>query len=356
MELLRIKKLQDAMKGKANYAIVSVGPNFYYLTGYLPLESPDRAFFLVVPDEGEPFVLAPELYSFELEKLELEKVFYKDGEDPYQKLSSLIKGGVILLDDGMSFRQVLRVQTSVEAKAYGLLSTVINELRVEKDDSELELITKAAKIADRSFEKVASEVYPGLREDELAEIINEYLAYYGAEGLAFKTIVASGPNSAEPHHTVSDRKIKKGDVVILDFGARYKGYVSDITRTLLVGNADLKFIEIYETVKKAQAAAAKTVKPGVSASEVDSAAREVISSKGYGENFIHRTGHGIGLEVHEEPFLDPSNKLKLKDGMTFTIEPGIYIKGKYGVRIEDDYVLKEKAVRLTSSTRNLLTI
>ena len=356
MSELRIKKLQDALKGVADYAIVNVGPNFFYLTGVWPLASMERPFFLVVPSDDRPFIIAPELYAPDANRIEVEKIFYKDGEDPFSMLAKRLRKGTVLIDDLMSASHALRIQMNLDGYSFDLLSSVISKLRAVKDEDEIEMIKKATGIVDRAFKRVVQEIYSGITENELAQVLNEYMMYYGADGLAFETIVASGPNSAEPHHLTGNRKIRKGDVIIMDYGARYRGYVSDITRTVYFGSVDEKFLEVYETVQKAQQAAINLAKPGVEAREVDRAARSVIEAKGYGPNFTHRTGHGIGVEVHEQPFLDSHNTLKLENNMVFTVEPGIYLEGKFGIRIEDDILLKNRSERLTKSSRSLITI
>ncbi|MDP8024063.1 MAG: M24 family metallopeptidase [Nitrososphaeria archaeon] len=352
----KIKKLQNALKGVADYAVVNVGPNFFYLTGVWPLASLERPFFLIVPSEDKPFIIAPELYAPDVNKIEVEKIFYKDGEDPFSLLAKRLKKGTVLIDDLMSASHALRIQMNLDGYSFDLLSAVISKLRAIKDENEVELIKKAASIVDRTFKKILQEIYSGITENELAQVLNEYMMYYGADGFAFETIVASGPNSAEPHHLTGNRKIRKGDAIIMDYGARYRGYVSDITRTVYFGSVDTEFLEVYESVKKAQEAAINFAKPGVEARDVDRAARSVIEAKGYGPNFTHRTGHGIGVEVHEQPFLDSHNTLKIENNMVFTVEPGIYLEGKFGVRIEDDVIMKNRSERLTKSSRSLITI
>ncbi|MGC9209111.1 MAG: M24 family metallopeptidase [Nitrososphaeria archaeon] len=352
----RVKRLQELMSGRADYAIITVGPNFFYLTGKWPLSSMERPFFLVVPRSGEPFVLAPALYESEIKELKAEKIIYKDGDDPYALLRSRMKRGTILIDDGMPASHALRIQMSFENSVFDLLSPLMLSIRAVKDREELESIRKACAIVDRTFERAIDEIYSGVTEAELAQIINDYMIYYGASGPSFETIVASGPNSAEPHHSSGPRRIRKGDAVVMDFGARYRGYVSDITRTVLFGSATSEFLEVYDTVRRAQSSAIKGTRRGMEAREVDSIARGFIASRGMEGLFKHRTGHGIGIEVHEEPFLDPSNRMRLENGMTFTIEPGVYVEGKFGVRIEDDVVLLERPRRLTRSTRSLITI
>jgi Xaa-Pro aminopeptidase len=179
----------------------------------------------------------------------------------------------------------------------------------------------------------------------------------GAEGVAFETLVASGPNSALPHYRAGQRRIQAGDVVVLDFGCRVHGYCSDITRTVACEKPSREIEAVYEIVKDAQERAAQAVKPGVAAEEIDRAARAYITRVGYGEHFIHRTGHGIGLEVHEAPYINEGNHLQLEEGMTFSVEPGIYLPGRFGIRLEDIVVVTESgARRLNNCTHDLQVV
>ncbi len=238
------------------------------------------------------------------------------------------------------------------------LSPVISELREIKDEDEIKVLKKAAKIADKMFYKLMDEELEGKSEKELANMI-EYMMKneFDADGVSFDPIVASGPNGANPHHTPSTRKIRKGDVVIFDYGAKYLGYCSDITRTVVVGSPSEEVKKVYEIVKESQETAFQQVKEGITAGDIDSAARNVIAKYGYDKYFIHRTGHGLGIDVHEEPYISPGNTKLLKEGMVFTIEPGIYLHGKFGIRIEDDVVvLNKKGVRLTEAERELIIV
>ncbi len=167
--------------------------------------------------------------------------------------------------------------------------------------------------------------------------------------------MAHGPASADPHHSPNRKKLRSG-IIVLDYGAKYKGYCSDITRTIVIGKVPKKVMEIYTIVQMAQEKGVKAAIKGKMAKEIDLTVRQYIESKGYGNNFTHRTGHGIGLDVHEEPFVTPVGETVLRNGMAFTVEPGIYIEGKFGIRIEDDIVIREKGVRLTRTTRELLDI
>jgi D-alanyl-D-alanine dipeptidase len=225
-----------------------------------------------------------------------------------------------------------------------------------KDDDELELLSRAARGADESFRHLTESRLEGLREEEVAVLLGSLLRENGHDSVAF-TIVGSGPNSASPHHEPGGRSIRAGDPIVLDFGGRVGGYCSDISRTVCVVEPPKDFEEIYEVVREAQEAAFQAVRPGVAASEVDAAARSVIEGAGYGERFIHRTGHGIGLEEHEAPWIAPDNDQKLEPGMCFSIEPGIYLEGRFGVRIEDIVTVTEDgATRLNRASRELTTV
>jgi len=236
------------------------------------------------------------------------------------------------------------------------LSELISKLRMVKDESELRLMREAAKIADKTIERLISEDLRGRREREVARMIEDEVMELGADK-SFDAIVASGPNGANPHHTPTERRISEGDVLIVDFEAKYRGYCSDITRTFSIGRPSEKVIEVYEVVKEAQKKAVQSVREGTIAREVDAAARSLIASRGYGEHFTHRTGHGLGLDIHEEPYIAPNSEIALREGMVFTIEPGVYLEGRFGVRIEDDVALiGGRGERLTEASRELLTL
>ncbi len=213
---------------------------------------------------------------------------------------------------------------------------IVESLRVSKGESELSNIREAFKIAEASFLDIKGYIKAGVRESDIALRLESALRKRGSQRAPFDIIVASGPNGSRPHATVTDRKIKAGDFVIIDWGAQYKGYCADITRTLLIkGNYTNKQIEIYNTVNEARQRAIESVRIGMKAMEVDAAARQLITQRGYGEYFGHGTGHGIGLQAHEAPWINRLGNVSLSEGMTFTIEPGIYIRDSGGVRIED---------------------
>lgn len=230
-------------------------------------------------------------------------------------------------------------------------------LRIVKDEIELENLREAFRISDKAFEKTLSELKAGMTEREIAARLEYYMSSFGSEGVSFSTIVASGARSALPHGTPTDKIISVGDFVTFDFGTTYKGYHSDTTRTVVMGMGNSWHREIYNTVAEAHYRGIRSAKPGMTGREIDEIARSYIESCGYGEYFNHGLGHGVGLEIHELPNINRGGDVVLEPGMVFTIEPGIYIPGKGGVRIEDTVVLTEEGAKsLTSLRKGLLEI
>jgi Xaa-Pro aminopeptidase len=231
---------------------------------------------------------------------------------------------------------------------------LVESLRLVKEQGDLELIEKAAALADAALEQVAFTAQPGITEKELAWGLEKFLRENGSEPLPFEVIVASGPNSALPHAQSTERPIGYGEAVVIDLGARFRGYCSDMTRTVCWGEPEQALSRIYEVVLEAQLAALQAVREGMSGAQADRLARAVIEGAGYSDAFGHGLGHGVGLAVHEEPYLNSNSTSILSQGMVFTIEPGIYIKGWGGVRIEDMVVLEKEGVRtLTKASKGL---
>ena len=234
---------------------------------------------------------------------------------------------------------------------------VVEELAMQKDTEELKAIRRAVEITDRTFETVLPMIKPGISEREISAEVTYHHKKYGAEKDSFESIIASGPRSALPHGIATDRKIGKNELLTLDIGCYYNGYASDMTRTVVVGKANTKQKKIYEVVQEAQAKATLAAQPGVKCSDVDAVARKIIKKAGYGDNFTHGLGHGVGMEVHGRPVLNSKSKMRLKPGMVVTVEPGIYIEGFGGVRIEDDILITENGNEvLNRSPRELLEI
>lgn len=237
------------------------------------------------------------------------------------------------------------------------LSQVVEKLRLVKDEEELMLVKKAAEIADKAFAYLLTTIKPGMKEIDVAIALEYKMRELGADGISFSTIVASGYRSALPHGIASEKVIETGDFVTIDFGAIYKGYVSDITRTIVMGEPSDKQKEIYNIVLEAQLHGVNNIKPGMNGIEADALTRDIINNYGYGEYFGHGTGHGIGIDVHEGPTLSPRGEIVLTPGMIVTVEPGIYIPDFGGVRIEDDVVITQDGGEiLTKTTKELIII
>jgi Xaa-Pro aminopeptidase len=337
------------------------GPNMYYLGGFLE-EPSERLLSLIVPQSGDPLFIVPELYEQQVKAFSwVERlVSWKDSQDPNIVLSStmrqvLTKRPTIAVDGRMWSRFLLMLLTAAPGARYVDAVLVMNLLRIKKTPEEIALMARSAEIADTAFTEIAKECREGVTEHQVAaKIVNE-LRRLGADGVAFEPVTGSGPNAALPHYRSGDRKLQRGDLVVLDYGCLYHGYNSDITRTIAVGSCDDERRKVYSVVRSAQEKAYQAAAEGVEAQDVDKTAREVIEAAGYGQYFVHRTGHGIGLEVHEDPYIVAGNFMKLEDGMAFSIEPGIYLPGQCGVRIEDIVVLQAgKAERLSKCTRELV--
>ncbi len=225
---------------------------------------------------------------------------------------------------------------------------LVEDLRAIKDDAELAIIAEAVRIVDDAFAKFRDVIKPGMSEREAAWRLEQFVREEGAEALSFPTILASGPNAAKPHHGVSDREIRAGEPIVCDFGAKYEGYCSDITRTICIGQADGRFQEIYDLVLNAQLTAERSILPGIEAKRGDQYARDVIADAGYADKFGHGLGHGVGLQVHEAPTMGPTGELKLAPAMTVTVEPGVYLPEWGGVRIEDICFVRENGLEIVN--------
>ncbi len=344
----RCQKAQEVMAQQGiDYLFIGPGADLQYLIG-TPGMSNERMMLMVVPQKGEPSMIVPALEKLATSKYAsfFELLDWTDAEGPQGRLKQLVgqSAGPVKAAVGNQLWSMflLELQNVLPGAEWSRASDVLKELRITKFPEEVNLLKEAAAIADRTFLDVVNLQFSGRTEREVMGDINNLLLKYGQEKMLF-CIVGSGPNGAQPHHHTGDRVIEPGDAVVLDFGGAYKGYCSDMTRTVLVegGNPDPDFDKVYNLVNQARAAGHKQARPGVSCESVDAAARQVITDGGYGQYFVHRTGHGIGMEVHEEPYIVGGNSLPLEAGMAFSIEPGIYLPGRFGVRIEDIAVVTE---------------
>jgi Xaa-Pro aminopeptidase len=314
------------------------------LTGYeaMPLE---RLTLLVLRPGGEPVLVVPRLEQGAAEaavRTGFEIRTWDETDDPYAlAVDGITADGPIAASDTMLAMHLLRLQAALgPGRQYVPGSTVLRELRMIKDPDEVALLRAAAHAADRVVTAIAGGRLVGRTEGDVAHEVRERLVDEGHEVATF-AIVASGPNAASPHHEASDRVIRGGEPIVLDIGGTLGGYGSDVTRTLWVTGGergqepDPRFVALFEVLYEAQATATRAVGPGVACQAIDAAARTVIAGAGHGEAFFHRTGHGIGLDGHEDPYLVAGNALPLRAGMAFSVEPGIYYPGAYGARIED---------------------
>jgi Xaa-Pro aminopeptidase len=339
--------------------IVAPSPDLVYLTGYDPMAL-ERPSLLIVRPDRPAVLLVPELERRIAEDAigdAVEIIGWTDAHDPYAVAAGLLPAdGSVGIGDRIWGVHVLALQRAVPHARFISAAPVLGALRARKDPDELAALRRAARGADEAFRAICSSRFLGRREEEVAADLAELLVRNGHTRADF-TIVGSGPNSASPHHEPSGRTILPRDVVVMDFGGVLGGYYSDTTRTVVVGEPPKDFEHVYGIVQEAQEAACDAAGPGVAAHDVDRAARTVIDRAGFGERFFHRTGHGIGLEVHEPPYIIAGNPTLLEPGMTFSVEPGIYLEGQFGVRIEDIVVITEEgADRLNRSTRELRTV
>ncbi|MGH2679017.1 MAG: M24 family metallopeptidase [Actinomycetota bacterium] len=357
----RLRRAREAAVARdLDALIVSPSPDLAYLTGYDPMPL-ERATLLVLRPNRDPAMLVPELEralaadSPVGEWLEL--VPWRDGVDPYDVAASLLTGAThVAVVDRLWATHLLGLQRVLPGALFTSASPVMGGLRAVKDEQELGALRRAGRAADETFRQIVTMPFQGRSEEDVARDLADLLVRNGHARADF-TIVASGPNASSPHHEPDGRTILPRDVVVMDFGGELGGYFSDTTRTVVVGEVPDGFEPAYAAVLEAQVAGIDAVRPGREAQEIDRAARAVIERAGYGERFIHRTGHGIGLEVHEPPYLVEGDRTVLEPGMTFSVEPGIYLDGRFGIRIEDIVAVSaEGAERLNRSTRELQVV
>ena len=321
--------------------LVSPGADLFYLTGY-QMFSTERLTCLVLDPSGTATLVCPVLEAprAAVAAPDVERRTWGETDDPYAAVASLVRArGTVAVADQMWAAFLLKLQVALPERTFVVASEITRELRIRKDAMEVEALRLVSESADRAYRGILERTFAGRSEREIGADLAELLRAEGHDEVGF-TIVASGPNGASPHHETGDRKIAEGDTVVLDFGGAMQGYRSDITRTVHVGRtAGRDEQEVHDVVRRAQEAGYAAARKKATAESVDKAARRVIDDAGYGEFFIHRTGHGIGLDGHEHPYLVAGNRETLEPGMAFSIEPGIYLPGRFGVRIEDIAVI-----------------
>ncbi|MBI2780833.1 MAG: aminopeptidase P family protein [Chloroflexi bacterium] len=348
----RLARTQAALRSTGAVALLAgVGADLRYLTGY-SAHALERLTLLVLPATGAATLVVPRLEAMAAEACPaavaglVDLVAWDETDDPYAlvagRLSDAGASGAarLLVDPGLPARHLLALERVLPGRAFGLATDATRALRIVKDAGEIELLRRAARAADRVVAQIAAGRLIGRTEADVSREVRERLVAEGHEAASF-AIVGSGPNSASPHHDPGARVIRPGDPIVLDIGGTLSGYGSDITRMLWVTGGDPsrgpseEFLAVFDLVRRANEAATAAVRAGVGCAALDEVAREIIRAGGHGDAFIHRLGHGIGLDAHEEPYLVAGSAEVLEPGHAFSIEPGIYLAGRFGVRLED---------------------
>lgn len=350
----RARASQEAAKAGLSGLLITPGPDLAYLTGYQPTAITERLTVLVIPAEGDPAMVVPILErpdavrAFGEDALRL--VDWSDGTNPYDAATPLMRlDGRYGISDSAWAMHLIGLQTALPGTSYKSLTESMPMLRAVKDAHELDRLAAAGAAADSAYGDILGVRFAGRQETDVAADLARLLMEYGHSQVDF-TVVGSGPNGANPHHEAGDRVIEDGDMVVLDFGGLKHGYGSDTTRTVHVGEPTDEEREVHDIVRTAQQAGFEAVRPGVTCQDIDRAARKVIADAGYGEFFIHRVGHGIGLTTHEPPYMVEGEQRPVVPGMCFSIEPGIYLPGRFGVRIEDIVTCTEVGGRRLNNT------
>ncbi|MFF2125078.1 M24 family metallopeptidase [Streptomyces olivochromogenes] len=338
--------------------LIAPGPDLVWLTGYRPVET-ERLTLLVLRAGQDPVLVVPTLEAPDAAAAApmLTLRDWTDGKDPYATAASLVGSeGRFGVSDNSWALHLLGLQRRLPDTRYVALTEALPMLRAVKDAAEVARLAEAGAAADAAYEEIRKVPFAGRGEADVAADLAELLRHFGHSQVDF-TIVASGPNGANPHHEAGERVIERGDMVVLDFGGLKHGYGSDTSRTVHVGEPDLEERRVHDVVRAAQEAGVAAVRPGAACQDVDRAARAVITEAGYGEYFIHRTGHGIGVTTHEPPYMIEGEELPLVPGMCFSVEPGIYLPGRFGVRIEDIVtVTEEGGWRLNTTSREMAIV
>ncbi|MER5948757.1 aminopeptidase P family protein [Streptomyces sp. NPDC001904] len=319
--------------------LVAPGPDMVWLTGYHVPADTERLTLLVLAAGQRPTLVVPTLEAPDAAKAAGADAMtlrdWTDGKDPYDVTAPLLeKSGRFGVSDNAWAMHLLGLQKTLPDTSYVSLTEALPMLRAVKDAAELERLAAAGAAADATYEEIKKVAFAGRKEIDLSRELADLLRRFGHEQVDF-TLVCSGPNAANPHHAPGDRVIQDGDMIVLDFGGLKDGYGSDTSRTVHVGEPTAEEREVHDVVRAAQTAACDAVRPGIACQDVDRVARKVITDAGYGEYFIHRTGHGIGVTTHEPPYMIEGERQELVPGMCFSVEPGIYLPGRFGVRIED---------------------
>lgn len=361
----RVAKLADELVKRGLDALY-IGPStdLEYI-GELDTHPDERVRGLMVDKKGKCFAMTPLLYKEEMVKAFGDVPFYSEWDD-HEGFTDAFKrgcehlgvlGGKIAFNDGVRAVDMLAIRDAMDIQMFNG-QDILAPLRSQKDEEELNRMREAARLIDAVVDKLFTFIKPGMKERDVVKKVPELLEELGCNEMSFAPIVASGPNGSMPHYSGDQRVIQEQDVIILDMGCRYKSYCSDTSRTFFVGEPTQEMRDIYEIVRRAQAAGEAAVQPGATGEDVDRAARKVIIDAGYGKYFFNRVGHGVGIAVHENPFIIEGNKKPLRPGNVFSVEPGIYIEGKFGMRVENLVAVKPDgtAEALNKTTREMRII
>ena len=348
--------IREMEKSDLSQMIVTSAASIYYLTGKW-ISAGERMIALYLNTKGEHKLIVNKLFPIE-ENLGVEILWYTDSDDPIEVLSNIVnKEEALGIDKLWPAHFLIRLMEFNAVKGFVNSSNIIDELRMIKDEEEIELMRKSSNINDKVMEIIQKELKEGYTEKYYARLLAEVYEKEGAQGFSFDPIFAYGENAADPHHEPGRTELKKGDCIVIDIGGIYNHYCSDMTRTVFFGKEPTQEQrKVYEIVKNANLNAIAKVKDGVKFSEIDAAARDFITNEGYGEYFTHRTGHSIGLEIHDKGDVSSINHSEVKEGMIFSIEPGIYLPGNIGVRIEDLVLVTKDGCEILNSVSKEITI
>lgn len=346
--------------------VLNPGPSMNYFCG-LSFHLMERPTIFILDRHGRSAIIVPELEALKVKAALPDMTCFTFGDNPDSWISTIraafesfkMTSPVIGIEPNrLRYLEMDYIQQALANPRFITAGQVLSVLRIQKDSSEIALMRRAVEIAENAFLKILPIIRQGTSERIIASELTIQMLREGSDPeFPFTPIVASGPNSANPHALPGERLIQSGDLVVIDWGASYRGYISDLTRTVAIGTPNPELLNIYEAVKRSNQAGRESAKPGIPAGDLDRAGRQVIQTAGFGEYFTHRIGHGIGLEAHEDPYMFAENSLLLAPGMTFTIEPGIYLPGKGGVRIEDNMVITVSgAESLSTLDRDLIIL
>lgn len=349
----RLAALRDRMQ-QTGTDLVALGPGSHmqWLLGFHP-HADERPCLLLVSPEAEAFLMPALNAEGSRERTDIAFHAWSDDDGPRAALVSALeavgaaKAGSVVLDETMRADFALLLLGALPGAKHAFTGETVGALRTRKSEGEYAALKASAAVADRAMQKAFAAIRAGISETELATVIREHFSAEGAAPLF--TIVGSGPNGAFPHHQTGGRKLADGDAIVIDIGASKDGFPSDITRMAAVGRPPEGYEDVHAVVERAVEAALSAARPGVRAREIDAAARGVIAEAGYGEHFVHRTGHGLGIDGHEPPYITATSETVLEEGMVFSIEPGIYIPGRFGIRLEEIVILRADGPEIFST-------